>query len=159
MRRTQSARRGNAVMEVAMITVPLFGLLFGIFDFGYAVFLRSCLQNAVREGVRYAVTYQTVSPSTCQDESIKQQVRWGGMGFLSAPANYDKIKVRYYDPATFTEILAPGGNAPGNVVEVSVENYQHRWLVPLYWPSTPIVMNIRSSDRMEGTPATGAPCR
>lgn len=160
MRNQSRRRKGNSLLDVSLIAIPLLGLLFGIFDFGYAIFLRACLQNSVREGVRYAVTYQTADAITCQDDSIKQVVKTAAMGFLTPADKFEKVKVRYFNPTTFAEILPPGGNIPGNIVEISVENYMHSWLVPLYWSSSPLNISVRSSDRMEGLPGGGQPpCR
>lgn len=149
-------RRGNAIAEVALMMIPLFGLLFGIIDFGFALFLRSTLQHAVREGTRYGVTYQIVA-GMCQDASIKEVVKNSAMGFLTGRDSM--IKVRYFDPVTFTEIATPNANSAGNVIEVAVEGYDHHYMAPLYWSSQALTINVRSSDRMEGMPANGAPCR
>jgi hypothetical protein len=157
--RHNSRRRGNALVEMSLMMVPLFGLLFGIVDFGFAIFTRSTLQHAVREGVRFAVTYQLMD-GMCQDPSIKEAVKQQAMGFLSSTENAVKINVRYFDPLTFNEIAAPAGNSPGNIVEVSVDQYQYSWMAPLFWSSSPLWINVRSSDRMEGLPGgAAAPCR
>ncbi|MEZ5355991.1 MAG: TadE/TadG family type IV pilus assembly protein [Bryobacteraceae bacterium] len=152
-------RRGNALIEMSLMIVPLFGLLFGIVDFGFAIFIRSTLQHSVREGVRYAVTYQ-IQPGLCQDDSIKETVKTQAIGFLTPAQHANKIQIRYYDPLTFNEVLAPQGNSPGNIVEVAVEGYQYSWLAPLFWSASPLSINVRASDRMEGLPGGGAaPCR
>ncbi|MEZ5399329.1 MAG: pilus assembly protein [Bryobacteraceae bacterium] len=159
MRKRTGSRRGNALVEMSLMMIPLFGLLFGIVDFGFAIFIRSTLQHAVREGVRYAVTYQLVD-GMCQDDSIKAAVKTQAMGFLSSNEHANKIKVKYYDPLSFNEILPPNGNSPGNIVEVSVENYQYSWMAPLFWSSTPLWIKVYGTDRMEGLPGGGAaPCR
>jgi Flp pilus assembly protein TadG len=72
------------LVEVALIFLPLCALLFGIFDFSVAIFMRATMQNAVREGVRYAVTFDTL-PSMCQDASIKQIVKNSMIDLLPAP--------------------------------------------------------------------------
>ena len=51
-RSRRRGRRGNAFIEAAFVLVPLFALIFAILDFGLAIFVRSTLQHAVREGVR-----------------------------------------------------------------------------------------------------------
>lgn len=147
------SQRGNAFVEAAFVLVPLFALIFSIVDFGLAIFIRSTLQHAVREGVRYAITYQTVD-GLGHDASIKSVVQANAMGFLSEAENADKIKIRYYDPTTFAEVA---GNDPGNLVEVSVEDYQWGWLAPLLRSASPLQITTRSSDRMEGLPAGGVP--
>ena len=108
--RRKRSQLGNQLVEVSLIFLPLCALLFGIFDFSVAIFMRATMQSAVREGVRYAVTYDTL-PSMCQDASIKQIVKNSAGGFLSAAANDSKIKVRYYAPTDLTtEVTGAGSN-------------------------------------------------
>jgi len=156
-------RRGNQIIEFAFVLVPLFGLLFGIIDFSFAIFVRSTLEHSVREGVRYAATYQ-LKTGKCQVDSVKDVVQASAMGFL-AGTKREKIQVRFFNPevdpltGNFTEITAAGNN-PGNIVEVSVENYSHSFMVPLYWGKDPMRVNVRSADRLEGLAAgTSPPCR
>ncbi len=164
MRRAGRGRRGNALLEMAIVAIPLFGLLFSIVDFGLAIFIRTTLQHSVREGVRYAVTYGT-SSGMCQDASIVVRVQQSAMGFLAGSDGASKVKVRYYsidesNPGTFTEFAPGTGNAPGNIVEVAVEGYQYKWLAPIYWSSAPLNISVRSADRMESLGAGEAPpCR
>ena len=151
--RRRSRQKGNAFIEAAFVLVPLFALIFGIVDFGLAIFLKSTLQHAVREGVRYAVTYQT-GDGMGHDDSIRSAVQDNAMGFLSGEDALDLVTIRYYDPLTLLEVP---GNDPGNLIEVSVENYSWGWLGPLLRSATPIQMTARSSDRMEGLPGGTSP--
>lgn len=153
-------QRGNQLVEVALIFLPLCALLFGLFDFSVAIFMRATMQNAVREGVRYAVTYQIIS-GMCQDASIKEVVKNSASGFLSDAANYNKIKVRYYSPTNLsTELTGVGSNVPGNVVEVGVEGFTWGWMAPLMRSANPLSINVYAADRMEGMAAgASAPCR
>ena len=146
-------QRGNAFVETAFVLVPLFALLFAITDFGLAIFIKNTFMHAVREGTRYAVTYK-VQSGFGHDASIKNVVQQNAMGFLSGAANYDKIKVRYFNPTTFVEV---SGNDPGNIVEVSVEGYTWGWLAPLWRSATPLNILVRSSDRMESLPGGASP--
>ncbi len=162
--RASRPRRGNSLLDIAIVAVPLFGLLFSIVDFGMAIFIRTTLQHSVREGVRYAVTYNT-SGGKCQDASITEKVQQSAMGFLNGSEGESKIKVRYFaidenSPGTFAEFGAGTGNAPGNIVEVGVEWYEYKWMAPIYWSSAPLTISVRSSDRMEGLGAgVSPPCR
>ena len=164
LRSNRKRRRGNAILEMAIVAVPLFGLLFSIIDFGLAIFIRSTLQHSVREGVRYAVTYGT-SGSKCQDASITEKVQESAMGFLNGSDGAAKVKVRYFlidenNPGQFTDFGPGAGNTPGNIVEVAVEGYEYKWLAPIYWSAAPLNINVRSADRMEGLGAGGTPpCR
>ena len=67
-RRTR--QRGNAMLEGALALPPLLMLLFATIDFSIALLVKNTVQASVREGVRYAVTGQTVN-GLGQDESIR----------------------------------------------------------------------------------------
>ena len=77
--------------------LPLFALILGTADFGFMIFRWTTLQNAVREGVRYAVTFQ-VDSSGHQDTSIEDQVQTFAMGFVKTADNPQTIYVKYYNP-------------------------------------------------------------
>jgi Flp pilus assembly protein TadG len=53
MRRLRSRRRGQALVEMALITPLLFFILLGIVDLGRAYYQYTVMTNAVREGARY----------------------------------------------------------------------------------------------------------
>jgi hypothetical protein len=144
------------MLEFAFVSLPFLALVLGTIDFGMALFIRATMQHAVREGVRYAVTYQTMEGS-CQDASIRKTVQNQAMGFLNDEQAEQFVKVEYFLPET----LSPtSDNSPGNIVEVSVDGFQYRWICPLWRSATPMNVLVRSSDRMEGLPGGGVkPCR
>ncbi len=141
------------MLETVLVLVPTLAMMLGILDFSMALFLRSTFHHACREGVRYAVTYQTV-PGLGHDASIKSVVQQHAMGFLNGSSGADRIAVRYYTADTFQEVPA---NAPGNLVEISIENYQWGWILPLWRSATPLSMTARATDRMETLPGGSAP--
>jgi hypothetical protein len=149
-------QRGNAMLETGLIILPLFAIIFAIIDFSLAIFVQATLQHAVREGVRYAVTFQTQS-GLCHDDSIKNVVARHAMGFLNSEENRNKINIQYFLPDT----LSPSGeNSPGNIIEVTVEDYSWGWIAPVWRGNSPLRMWIRSSDRMEGlSGGASPPCR
>ena len=128
---------------------PLFALIFAIVDFGYAMFLRSTFQHAVREGARYAVTYQVSSGG--QDNSIATVVQTNALGLLNGATVGNgtatcTICIRYYNPNTLAFTTA---NTPGNIVEVSVENYGFTWMAPIWRSQTGVTITARAADRTE----------
>ena len=151
--RKRSGRRGNTLLELALVLVPWLALILGIVDFGFAIFLRNAFQHSVREGVRYAVTYQTAS-GMGHDASIKSVVQRNAMGMLVGSSGASQIQIRYYLPETLAETP---NNWPGNLVEVSIENYRWGWMAPLLRSSTPLSVTVRSMDRMEGLPGGTLP--
>jgi hypothetical protein len=150
-RRTR--QRGNAMLEATFVLIPLLALIFGVMDFGLAIFVRTTLQHATREGVRYAITYQTAD-GLGHDASIRQVVRRATYGLLTEEEAEENVLIRYFDPVTFSEV---GQNLPGNVIEVSVEGFTWGWMAPLLRSANPIQLTARASDRMEGLPTGSAP--
>ncbi len=147
------------MLEFGFVFVPLFAILFAISDYSLAIFMRATFQHAVREGVRYAVTYQTMS-GMCQDASIRQVVKNSSAGFLNNTHD-SLIKVTYHPPSNLSQtVTGVGSNAAGNIVEVSVENYSHNWIAPLIRSSTPLSITVTAADRTESLPGTATPpCR
>ena len=149
---------GNTILELVFTLVPTFALIFAFIDFGLALFRWSTLQNAVREGCRYAVTFQTQS-GMGQDASIKAVVSQFSMGLVTPNDNPQHIFVAYYSPSNLTTPIASGGNTPGNVVQVSVSNITWSWLAPLSGSFTTNTtygstygMSVYSSDILGGYP-------
>lgn len=149
--RRRRGSRGNTAVETAMILLPLLALTMAFIDHGLVVFLQSTFQHAVREGVRYAVTYQTYG-GLGHDDSIRRIVVNQAMGFLAGRGN--TVKIRYFDPTTFQEVPE---NLPGNIVEISIEGYQYSWLAPLWRAPGTIIISARAADRMEGLPTGASP--
>lgn len=158
------------MIEMVFTMMPTFALIFAFVDFGLLLFRWSTLQNAVREGCRYAITFQTL-PSTGQDASIKSIVQQYAMGVVNTTTNActttgsvtTGICVNYYAPNALTTPIVSGGNVPGNIVEVSVQGVSWAWLapisgsfgagVPFFRNQAAIALNIYSSDILGGYPA------
>ena len=146
---------GQSIVESAFTMLPLFALILGTADFGFMIFRWTTLQNAVREGARYAVTFQ-VDSSGHQDTAIENQVQSFAMGFVKTADNPQTIYVKYYNPSTLAQVTS-GGNVPGNLVTVSVQGKAFTWLSPLSGTysrraGTGLTLNVYSSDILGGYP-------
>lgn len=62
-RRRPGRERGAALVEFALICIPLFTLLFGIIEFGWAFFQLNDVRHGAREGVRMAAVADDPSPA------------------------------------------------------------------------------------------------
>jgi Flp pilus assembly protein TadG len=152
----RSGRRGNAMVELALVLLPLLAIIFGIIDFSLAVFLRSTFRHAAREGARYAVTGRTAG-GVGQDAAIRAVVQRNAMGLLNGSSGASKIFVRYYTTGTLVETQS---NAGGNIVEVSIEGYTWNWIAPVLRRAQPgLTVLARSSDRVENSPGGIPPPR
>ena len=171
-RRASTLRRrrrsgGNALVESAFTLLPTFALIFAFLDFGLMLFRWSTLQNAVREGVRYAITFQTQTDETGvnlgQDASIANVVQQYAMGMVTTTDDPQHIFVKYYTQTNPYTPVGTGGNLPGNIVEVSIQNISFGWMAPLsgsyggglpfFRDSSPLTLSVYASDIMGGFPA------
>ncbi len=150
---------GNLWVELAFTLLPTFALVFAFCDVGLMIFRWNTLQNAVREGCRYAVTFQTM-PGLHQDASIATVVQTYALNFVkTTDTNPVTIFVKYYSPNNLNTPINSGGNIPGNVVEVSVQNVSLSWLAPLsgtlagpLYASAPVNVKVYSLDTLGGYP-------
>ena len=148
---------GNAILEAALIFLPMLALFLGIIDVSLVVYIQSTLNSATREGTRWAITYQSSyngtscasSQATCT-AAVVQNYAIGLPGGL--PSSY--ITVNYYTanslsspvescsngtctqtgtlPQTLTNgVVVNYANQPGNVIQVQVSGYPWNWLVPM----------------------------
>jgi Flp pilus assembly protein TadG len=155
-------RRGSALVEAALATLPLMAFLFGTFDVAFAIFVKNTLNFAVRQGVRYAVTSQTMS-GLGQDASIKTTVINSTVGLLNSmsPGNngMNQITITYFDPVTLNPVTGVGSNNGGNVVLVSASGLSWAWMFPLWRNSAALQFSAASADVMEASPLGGPPAR
>jgi Flp pilus assembly protein TadG len=149
-------QRGNAIIETALILIPFLTILFAIVDFNLFIFVRNTMQHAVREGVRYAVTYQ-VKSGMGHDASIKSVVQSNSLGFLKGATGASKISIKYYRQSDLTEVAA---NTPGNIIEVKVNDYRWGWIAQWFQRTKTTGITVAAFDRMESLPTGGtAPTR
>jgi Flp pilus assembly protein TadG len=153
---TRSRETGAELVEFSLVMIPLFGILFLVIDLAWMLFARATLQFAVREGVRYAVTGQTMT-GMGQDDSIRTVVQQDSMGILAGPGGAAKIGIAYFDPNA--NLAATSSNAGGNVVQVSVNGVNVFPMAPLFHSGSPLSMTAVSSDVVESSPGGIPPTR
>ena len=111
---------GNALIEFALAFGILFPVLTGTFQFGYAFFVYNELQNAVRQGARYAAfkTYDSSSTtqSTAFSNSVKNSVVYGNPAGGSIPIANSLTTSNVNLTVTFA-------NGVPDIMTVSIQNY------------------------------------
>ena len=123
--RPTKRRRGQAMVEFALV-IPIFLLIFvALFDLGRAVFAYNTLTNAAREGVRLAIVNQ-------HEASI------------IARAKHQTATIELSDPSVdidFYQVNADGtlgsSHSPAAVGDVAVVSFE-----TTYWPITPLISRI-----------------
>jgi TadE-like protein len=73
--RSGYGRRGQAMVEFALVIPILILVMMGVFDFGRAIYASSAINNAAREGARLAIVDQTLTH--IQDRASQQAVALG----------------------------------------------------------------------------------
>ncbi len=149
------------MLEGALVLLPLLAIGFALFDYPFAIFIQNTLRNAVREGVRFAITQQTGAGG--QDAAIKSVVQHNSIGFLgdsvlNGTPPGATITIDYISPTTLSAVSGNGSNAPGNICVVTA-TIQHAWMAPVWRGTGLLTFTASSSDVMEAPPAGGVPSR
>jgi len=95
--RRLARQSGNAMLEAALIFLPMMAMFLGIVDVSLAVYIQSTLTSATREGTRWAITFQTsyngtacTSEATCITQVVQNYAVGvpGGLPSSSITVNY-----------------------------------------------------------------------
>ena len=173
-RHTKRNRRqsGTVILELGLMLLPTFAIIFGFLDIGFAIFTWNTLQNAAREGTRYAITMQSSCGTCSQTATIKTQTEQWALGFVTSTAtsatgvDTPYIQVDFYSPSSLTALAGATANEPGNIVEVSIRNYPYKWMFPFSGTmaspfysalGTNLKLNVYSADVLGGTGPTARP--
>jgi hypothetical protein len=133
--------RGQALVEFVLVAPIFFLMLFGIIDFGRYVYYVQILNNAAREGTRYAIvhgsnSFQPTGPND-DDPTITAIVRNYAVGVIGNGATFI-VHSYWYDPA-----VLPHSNDRGHKVHVTV-SYDFHSFIPIV-PVPPITINGEST--------------
>ena len=163
--------RGSELVEFTLVFLPMLMFVTVLVATAWAIWAKSTLQRSVRLGVRVGVTLTAaqMSGGSCLTDVVKGTVQANSFGLLSGSTGLSKIKVNYFQPpppnssSAATDVSTqPSGNSPGNIMQVSVQNFS---LVPLMpritsWKtapdSNPMILNVNSADLIE--PSRSIPC-
>lgn len=115
-------RRGAALVEAAFALPILLILIVGIVEFGRFIHTKVTLDNAVREGARFASTGQRLADPDDPDERMGR-----GDGIRQQVLAYAS---RLGLPAGAVRITPENGGGPGDWVTVEVD-YPFQFTVPL----------------------------
>jgi Flp pilus assembly protein TadG len=164
-------RSGVELIEFTLALLPLFAMVFVLLDFAWIIFAQATVVRAVRVAVRSGITLTASQMGTgaCLTDTVKGIVQQNGLGFLKGTTGLAFIKVNYFLPpaagsgAAATDVSTlSSGNAPGNIMQVSVSNYSLKAFLPriFNWKQTPdssaFVFTASSADLIE--PSRSPPC-
>jgi Flp pilus assembly protein TadG len=142
--RGRHRRRGQALVEFAIVAPIFFLILFGIIDFGRYVYYVQILNNAAREGTRYAIVHGAKSlaptgpPNDPSGTAVINVVRTYAVGVIGI----EDASVLTITPTWGTPPATPD-NDRGTKVTVEV-TYAFRSVIPVV-PIPPISVKGEST--------------
>ena len=116
------SQRGQTMVEFAFCAVVLLMLLFGIMDFGRALYAYHFVDNAAREATRYAIVRGASSPKPVSASDIQSFVSSMALGLNAHACSSSPTAL------CATTTWTPD-NKPGSSVQVKV-TYNFQPLVP-----------------------------
>jgi len=125
---------GQDLVEFALIAPILFVVLFGIVEFGAAVWRYNTLANTARETAREYVVYH-------QDQRDKAQIEQYARDYAWDVARIDITPEYREEPLVITSTTGITRSLPRLVVTVS---YTHETIIRL-WPFNEIPMRAKAS--------------
>ena len=140
------SRRGAAAVEFAIVAIPLLLVLFGIYEFARYVMTLQTLENAAREGARFAVV-NTYSPTVEADAIAEVRRRLAGVDVTAfgAPAS-----VSVYAADAAGNPVGPPQNAPfGTPIGVRIRGTYHTVLPSLLGLPDTIGMDVKAMMNSE----------
>jgi Flp pilus assembly protein TadG len=151
LRRTkQRGRMATALVETAVVMLPLLMLLFAIMEYGRVVMMLEILNNAAREGARQAtVTATSYVPPATATATITTTVT----NFL-AGQNLENLNIQIFQADTTGNNIGPWTSAPfGQNIVVQIDAD-----FPLLFPvgflpnsgAAPSSIHLRAKSMMRG---------
>jgi Flp pilus assembly protein TadG len=139
----QKRRRGAATLELAFVAIPVFMVVFGIFEYGRLLMDWTVLNAAAREGGRYALVNNTNSTISTDVQALVT-ARIG-----KEASSFTKITVSV--SGTHNGVATAVTNlSPGDPITVSVSGpYRFMNVIPLI-PMPPLTLSSSCTSICEG---------
>jgi Flp pilus assembly protein TadG len=123
--------RGGTLPETVIVMSVLLAVMFGIIDFGRALYTYSFVTNAARQGARWAIvrgskcTLLDHCPAAKGSTDIQPYVQGLSEGAMTA----NNISASLSFPSCPSGVVSANGNSPGCVAEVTVQ-YPFKFMLP-----------------------------
>ncbi|HET6962465.1 MAG TPA: TadE/TadG family type IV pilus assembly protein [Terriglobia bacterium] len=127
----RGTQKGQSLVEMALVCLIFFFLLFGILEFARALWTYNTIVQSTRQAARWAVVNVANAADTTDINRARNIVIYGypdvGSGTPLVPG---------LDTATVTVQIQPlqtdfSGTAVSEKISVSVSNYQFQFIVPI----------------------------
>lgn len=137
--------KGNAVIEMTLVGIPMIFLLISIFEIARGMWAYDTLAYAVRETTRYAIVHGqncSVSPNSCTVTvgNLASRLRDAGIGLPSDQLNVtlqsltDNIVCNPISSCLSSSTVFPssGANGIGNPITISA-TYRFKSAIAMFW--------------------------
>ncbi|CAN7255151.1 TadE/TadG family type IV pilus assembly protein [Massilia sp. LjRoot122] len=137
--RAAKSQSGAVLIELSLLLVPLLLLVFGITEFGRAIYQYNALTKGVRDGVRYLSQY---APGNDADIRVARSLVVCGLPQESCgdvkplvpgmSADYVRVIDRISDPDGYD--LQSTGRGTLNLVRIEISGFTFRSMAPAFVP-------------------------
>jgi Flp pilus assembly protein TadG len=128
MRRHQ---RGIATVEFAIVGAVLFMVLFGVFEFGRALFVANALAESTRRGARVAAICPVGDPRPAQ---VAIFANGDGVSAIDPDLTTANVVVSYLDQSGAPLANPMASYASIQYVQVRIVNYTQQLIIPFAMP-------------------------
>ncbi len=144
IRQHRVKRSGATVVETAVVLIPVVMFIFAVFEYGWLVMNYNVLNNAAREGCRYALVNNTSPTITSDVQTVVDNFMAGSKG------NYNNFTVTVSGSHQGVSTNTTSGiNAlvAGDLITVTVQG-QYKFMNVIPFVTLPTTVNINSSVTM-----------
>lgn len=128
-------QRGVTTVEFAIVAAVLFVVLFGVIEFGRALFVANALAEGTRRGARVAAICPVGDPRPAQ---VAIFANGNGASGIAPNLSTSNVVVSYLDQAGATLGNPMGSYASIRYVRVSIANFTLQLLIPFVLPNVPM---------------------
>lgn len=129
MRRQQ---RGITTVEFAIVSTVLFIVLFGVIEFGRALFVANALAEGTRRGARVAAICPVGDPRPAQ---VAIFADGGGQSMVAPNLSTGNVEVTYLDQSGAVLANPMGSYADIRYVRVRIVNFSQQLIIPFAMPT------------------------
>ena len=119
-KQSRKHERGATLVEFSIAATVFLTLMFGVLEFGRALWLHNALSDAARRGARYAALHTSGDVT-----AVRNVVVYGN------PAGGTNPLVQDLNPTTHVNVAYNGYGLDSGTVTVSITNYQFQFVLPL----------------------------
>jgi Flp pilus assembly protein TadG len=129
---------GQAIVEFALVIPVFLMILFGILDFGFALYSRITLINATREGAHAAVTQVDNAPGI--PVMVEAAIRANSNTLVWSDVTVTTTCVRPSGACNFSGVA--GTLAPGDSIRVATSYVYHSFFARFLGATVPMGTNV-----------------